>query len=108
MTSPEEQSLAGLMDAFMERFVARLKDEGLYHDDRPPLTLEEAAARLNVSRRVIGDMIKPGPGGEPPALAVVKVIPTGHKGLMIEPREIDRFLEQQRRASWVAAAREGS
>lgn len=104
MTVPEQAYLAGLAQQIAREVIAGLKDEGLVHDDRPPLTLEEAATRLNVSRRVIGDMIK-SQDGQPPALATVKVIPGGHKGVMIEPAEIDRFLEQQRRLSWVAASR---
>lgn len=98
MTVHDETFLAGFASAIVEQFIARVKEEGLYHDDRPPLTLEQAAARLNVSRRVLGDMIKPGPNGEPAALATIKVIPGGHKGWMVECAEIDRYLAAARRA----------
>jgi len=106
MSLSEQEFLAGFAASFTEQFIARLKQEGLVHDDRPLLTLDEAAARLGVSMTMIRELTN-GVDGEPPRLATVKVSPRGHqrgvgmKGIRVEPREIDRFLEQARRAAAV-------
>lgn len=112
MTVPEQAFLAGFAQQVAALTVQALKDEGLYHDDRPPLTPDEAAVRLGVSRRVLGEMIN-GVDGQPPVLATVKVGAVrgdkrgpGMKGVRIEAGEIDRYLEQQRRLSAWSAARE--
>jgi hypothetical protein len=86
--------------------VRQLKDQGLVHDDRPLLTLDQAARRLGVSDRVMGDLTRGKPAqdgkpGQPAVIATVKVIPQGHKGVMVEPAELDRYIEQQRRV-WLS------
>jgi hypothetical protein len=98
MTQTEQDYLSGLAAQTAALVIAGLKDEGLIRDDRPLLSLEEAATRLGVSRRVIGDMTK-GVEGKPPVLATVKVGASddSHKGVKVEPAEIDRYLETQRR-----------
>lgn len=104
----DDERMAGFAHLVVEHLIARLKDEGLVHDDRPPLTLEQTAVRLGVSRRVITDMTR-GVDGRPPVLATIKVGAgedergPGHKGIRVEPREIDRYL-QQRRREWMAQA----
>ena len=88
-----------------ELVVAKLKDEGLVHDDRSPLTEQEAAARLSVSERVLRDMIRGfrDASGEwrPPVLASILVGKGGWKGVRVEVAEIDRYLEGQRRLALV-------
>lgn len=100
--APDEDFVAGLMGQFLELFVARLKDEGLVHDDRPLLSLPEVAKRLGLGDRTVGEMLE-SRDGQPPRLASIVVNKVTRK---VEPRELDRYLEQQRRASWMAAGRD--
>lgn len=84
-----------------ELVVAKLKDEGIVHDERPPLTEEQAAARLGVSTRVFRDMHRGwrDERGEyhAPIIASILVGKGGRKGVRFEPAELDRYLEGQRR-----------
>lgn len=101
----ERDYLTGLAAQVAALVVSRLKDEGVLHDDRPLLSVPDAARRLGVSERVMGDMIRgfkdPKTGEQqPPVLASVLVGKGGQKGVKVEPAEIDRYLERQRRLAW--------
>ena len=98
MTETDKQYLTGLGAQVAALVAQRLKEEGLVHDDRPLLSLEEAAVRLGVSRRVMGDMTR-GVDGSPPVLVTVRVGTGGHKGVKVEPAEIDAYLERLRLAA---------
>lgn len=94
MSQSEHDFLAGFAATFTEQFIARLKQEGLVHDDRPLLSTREAAARLGLGERTFVEMCE---RGEVASLMVAK----GTR--RVEPREIDRYLEQQRRAALVVS-----
>jgi hypothetical protein len=90
----EQAYLTGMGAQVAELVVRRLLDAGLHHDDRPLLSPREAAERLGIGERTLTDLIAPGPGGEPP---VIESLIVGRGGRKIEPREIDRYLEDCRR-----------
>ncbi len=93
MSEPEQEFLTGFAAQVVEQFIARLKEEGLVHDDRPLLSVPEAAKRLGLGERTLGKLIA-GEGGEPPKIASLIVAGGTRK---IEPREIDRYIEEARR-----------
>ena len=96
MTQTEQAYLVGLAAQVAAQVVQRLKDEGLVHDDRPLLSTKEAAERLGIGERTMVEMITPGDGKEP----VIPSIIVGKGGRKIEPAELDRYIEEQRRLAW--------
>lgn len=99
MSQAEHDFLAGFAATFTEQFIARLKQEGLVHDDRPLLSTRDAAARLGIGERTLTEMCE---RGEIASLVIAK----GTR--RVEPRELDRYLEEQRRAALLGTRREGS
>lgn len=89
MTAVEQEYLDKLAEAFTERVLANLNAA---RDDRPLLTVKEAAERLGISEKSMRDLINEPRGRKPRIRSVV----IGDGARRIEPAEIDVYLAERR------------
>lgn len=98
VTPEEDEAWEALAERVAEKLAGHLR-EG--HDDRPLLNLREVGERLNVSAKVVSDLVN-WRGGKPPRIASV-VINDGAR--RVEPAVLDAYMEERRAAHEADLAR---